>query len=369
VNVKVGAFDGATDVSQVIGAIGWVVNHAHDGGRNIRVLNLSFGTDGVQDYQLDPLTYAVEVAWRKGIVVVVSAGNTGVGTPKLNNPAYDPYVIAVGALDPNGTASTSDDFIADFSSRGDAARRPDFMAPGVGIVGLRAPGSFLDSAYPNARQGERFFRGNGTSQAAAVVSGLSALLLDKYPWLSPDQVKAAFSATGVPLKTRTGAALDAGAKRVDVKAAAGKATDVMTGKIRSAQAWPPASGAGSIEASRGSAHLQDGDQVLSGEIDVLGNEWNVRNWLDDAWAATAWAGSTWSGSTWAGRTWRGDAWDGRTWTGSTWNGSTWNGSTWNGSTWSGSTWSGSTWNGSTWNGSTWSGSTWSGSTWAGSDWS
>ena len=52
-------------------------------GMNIRVLNLSFGTDSTQSYQIDPLAYATEVAWRAGIVVVTSAGNAGlhVGRP------------------------------------------------------------------------------------------------------------------------------------------------------------------------------------------------------------------------------------------------------------------------------------------------
>ena len=95
---------GQTDVSQAIAAIDWVVQNRNDDGLNIRVLNLSFGTDGVQDYQLDPLAYAAEQAWHKGIVVVVAAGNEGFGTAKLNNPAYDPYVIAVGSDDANGTA-------------------------------------------------------------------------------------------------------------------------------------------------------------------------------------------------------------------------------------------------------------------------
>ena len=94
------ASDGATDVSQVIAAIDWIVQHRNSDGLNIRVLNLSFGTDGTQDYQLDPLAYAAEVAWLHGIVVVVAAGNSGFGTPQLNNPAYDPYVIAVGGDDP-----------------------------------------------------------------------------------------------------------------------------------------------------------------------------------------------------------------------------------------------------------------------------
>src|SRR5438093_8645645 len=80
VNVKVASASGATDVSQVIAAIDWVVQHRTDNGMNIRVLNLSFGTDGTQDYRVDPLAYAAEVAWRKGITVVVAAGNSGYGT-------------------------------------------------------------------------------------------------------------------------------------------------------------------------------------------------------------------------------------------------------------------------------------------------
>ena len=50
VNVKVGAFNGATDVSQVIAGIDWVVQHRNDNGMNIRVLNLSFGTDSQQSW-------------------------------------------------------------------------------------------------------------------------------------------------------------------------------------------------------------------------------------------------------------------------------------------------------------------------------
>ena len=34
------------------------------------MLNLSYGTDRMQAYQVDPLAYAVEQAWKRGIVVV-----------------------------------------------------------------------------------------------------------------------------------------------------------------------------------------------------------------------------------------------------------------------------------------------------------
>ena len=79
VNVKVADTTGATDVSQVIAGLDWVVEHGRDGDLDVRVVNLSFGTDGVQDHRLDPLAYAVERAWHAGVVVVVSAGNSGRG--------------------------------------------------------------------------------------------------------------------------------------------------------------------------------------------------------------------------------------------------------------------------------------------------
>src|SRR5204862_6812922 len=98
------------------------------------------------------------------------AGNSGVGTA-LTNPAYDPYVIAVGAADTNGTVGTHDDVLTDFSTRGTTERRPDIVAPGKSIVSLRDPGSNVDENNPTARVGDSLFKGSGTSQAAAVVSG------------------------------------------------------------------------------------------------------------------------------------------------------------------------------------------------------
>ena len=53
VNVKVGASDGAVDVTQVIAAIDWVVEHKDDPNLNIGVLSLSFGFDSVQDSLFD----------------------------------------------------------------------------------------------------------------------------------------------------------------------------------------------------------------------------------------------------------------------------------------------------------------------------
>ena len=334
VSVKVAAADGATDVSQVIAALDWVVRHGRTGGLDVRVVNLAFGTDSDQPWLLDPLAYAAEQAWHAGIVVVVSAGNEGFGSNRVNNPATDPWLLAVGASDQQGTVDPADDTVASFSSRGDAARRPDLLAPGRSIVSLRDPGSWIDVHRPEGRVDDRLFKGSGTSQAAAVVSGAAALLLEQRPDLTPDQIKAALVEGARTLPSEPGRS----PRGLDVARSLRRNVD---GAI---QSWPLASGSGSLEASRGSVHvLRDGEPFV-GEVDVWG---------------TAWTGSSWTGSSWTGSSWTGSSWTGSSWTGSSWTGSSWTGSSWTGSSWTGSSWTGSSWTGSSWTGSSWTGADWS----------
>jgi serine protease AprX len=324
VSVKVASSSGATDVSQVIAAIDWVVQHRNTDGLNIRVLNLSFGTDGTQSYLLDPLTFATEVAWRKGIVVVVSAGNSSFGTSRLNNPAFDPFVIAVGADNTNGTNDPKDDAIPAWSARGDAARRPDLVAPGVSVVSLRAGGSNIDQAHPGADVGaSRFFKGSGTSQAAAVVSGSAALLLSQRPGLSPDQVKYLLKSTAVRLPNADPDAQGAGL--INLKAAKDAATPLAALVV---QPYAAATGLGTLEGARGSIHVTDGTTVLTGELDIFGATFN-----SSIWAAASLTGNTWSAGEWNGNTWSGNTWSGNTWSGNTWSGNTWAGIAWSSASW------------------------------------
>ena len=67
-------------MTQIIAAIDWGDREHRRRRPHIGVINLSFGTDGTQSYQSDPLAYAVDRAWRAGIVVVVAAGNDGRAT-------------------------------------------------------------------------------------------------------------------------------------------------------------------------------------------------------------------------------------------------------------------------------------------------
>ncbi|TMK80786.1 MAG: peptidase S8 and S53 subtilisin kexin sedolisin [Actinobacteria bacterium] len=361
VSIKVATADGGTDVSQVIAAIDWVVQHAHDTGMNIRVLNLSYGTNSSQSYVSDPLAYAAEAAWKSGIVVVASAGNLGFqrshGSPALANPAFDPYIIAVGSSDSEGTQTVVDDTVSKFSAgaKWGNARAPDFVAPGAHLQGLRVPNSYIDANHPEGMIDARYFRGSGTSQSAAIVSGAVALLLSKNPSLAPDQVKKMLQNGAYKLSSFN--ALVQGAGELRMTPLLSMAAPNFT------QSFLNATGTGLLELARGTDHLTRDGVVLRGEQDIFGHLVD-----DPAIALLESAGSSWSGGDWNGDTWTGSSWSGSSWSGSSWSGSSWSGSSWSGSSWSGASWSGSSWSGSSWSGSSWSGSSWSGQSWSNSSW-
>jgi serine protease AprX len=363
VSVKVATADGGTDVSQVIAAIDWVVQHRNDDGMNIRVLNISYGTNSSQWFGVDPLAFAVEKAWDAGIVVVAAAGNSGFqakgSSPALANPAYDKRIIAVGASDSMGTATLVDDTVPDFSAaaKTGSARTPDFVAPGVHLQGLRVTNSWIDTNVDGKTiLDDRFMRGSGTSEAAAIASGSAALILSRFPGATPDQVKRLMKTTAydMPLCGRTGT-MGSGELRLLPILAAALPIYVQT--------VAPATGGGSLELARGSDHLTRDGVVLKGEQDIFGKAFN-----GDAMAILEGAGNSWSGGTWNGSVWTGSSWSGNSWSGSSWSGSSWSGSSWSGSSWSGNSWSGNSWSGNSWSGSSWSGNSWSGSSWSTATW-
>src|SRR5664280_1562169 len=286
--MKLATTDGSVDVSQVIAALDWVTQHpVLPDGTRVRVINLSYGTNSAQSYLADPLAAAAENAWHHGIVVVSSAGNNGDGPGRLSDPAIDPYVIAVGATDSNNSLSgwdSSNATMASYSQVGSADRPVDLVAPGTSLVSARAPGSFVDVNNPSGLvagdKSGRLFRGSGTSEATAVVSGSVALLLQAYPTLTPDQVKFALTSSADPLANADPAAYGAGT--LDLKQAlktasrlAGTDKKAATLGAAAVQAFPISTGQGLIDAARGGSVLVDAaGNDLSGEIDVQGTPWD-----------------------------------------------------------------------------------------------
>jgi subtilisin family serine protease len=124
-----------------------------------RVVNMSFA--GPSDPRLRD---ALAKANKKGMVLIAAAGNAGPNSPPLY-PAADPNVIAV-------TATNADDALFTGANRGNYIA---VAAPGVDIFAPAPDGTYQFTT--------------GTSVAAAEVSGVAALLIERNPALTPAEVR------------------------------------------------------------------------------------------------------------------------------------------------------------------------------------
>ena len=191
--VVVEAFDatGAGTYANVIRGLDWILTNRAT--YNIRVVNMSFGATPQSFYWNDPLAKAVMKLWQAGVVVVASAGNWGPNAQSITVPGNVPYVITVGAMTDNYTpANAGDDRLASFSSTGPTYEgfvKPEIVAPGGHVTGLMNKTNTIPKAHPEFHDGDKYFMMSGTSQAAAVVCGAVALMLQAQPTLTPNQVK------------------------------------------------------------------------------------------------------------------------------------------------------------------------------------
>jgi hypothetical protein len=137
--------------------------------QNARVVNMSFA--GPADPRLRD---ALRAASNKGMVLIAASGNAGPNSPPLY-PAADPNVIAVTATDAKNALFSQ-------AVRGNHIA---VSAPGVDVL-VPAPGG----AYQLS---------TGTSVAAAEVSGVAALMLERNPKLTGKEVRAILMRTALDL--------------------------------------------------------------------------------------------------------------------------------------------------------------------------
>jgi serine protease AprX len=220
ISLKVLDGNGAGYTSAVLRALEFAV--ANREKLKIDIVNLSLGHPVYESPETDPLVRAVEDATRAGIIVVAASGNHGmnqetgqIGYAGITSPGNAPSAITVGALDMHETVDRSDDTVAPYSSRGPAwysgIAKPDLVAPGNRLV---AVGAYRGSLYERfaerrvwGREKEkkaRYLRLSGSSMAAAVTSGVVALMVEanreRYDApLTPNAVKAILEYTAVPL--------------------------------------------------------------------------------------------------------------------------------------------------------------------------
>lgn len=194
ISVKISDDQGVAHESDLLRGLQWVYDNRAT--YNIRAANLSVSAATAESYKTSVIDAAAEQLWFNNVTVVAAAGNRGTASDAVwYAPANDPYVITVGCIDDNNTATNYlDDSVCTFSSRGttqDGYPKPDVYAPGRRIYSaLAGSDSVLALQMPTHISPDgKHIRLSGTSMSAPMVTGLAALLYQNVPTLTPNQVK------------------------------------------------------------------------------------------------------------------------------------------------------------------------------------
>jgi serine protease AprX len=220
IGLKVLGSTGEGRTSDVISAIEFAV--ANRTKLNAHIMNISLGHPIYAPAKDDPLVQAVERASAAGYIVVVSAGNAGVqkkngepGYAGITSPGNALSAITVGAAATQETIARGDDTVASYSSRGptwfDAYAKPDVVAPGHRLASDANLTSYLSQVLKGsllkANNGQDLLRLSGTSMAAAVTTGVVALVMQQHNQnglkrqkpLTPNLVKAMLQFSAIPV--------------------------------------------------------------------------------------------------------------------------------------------------------------------------
>ena len=314
IGVKVLDKTGQGRASSVMSGILWVI--AHKDEYNIRVLNLSLGSNPVAPADFDPIARAVELAWKNGITVVCAAGNEGeFGPGGILSPGNSPYVITVGATDTRQTASLDDDAVTFYSSVGptlwDEYAKPDLVAPGNRLISLRVKDSYIDSEFPQnlipvasyvpgapADAEPSYLMLSGSSTSAPVGAGVAALMIGEDPDLSPDDVKVRMMGTAKALPDTD--RYEQGAGLID--AAGALESDAQADGY-----------ALSEDVGDGTTVLTDADYAAWDKV-----AWAKYGWTKFRWTKFRWTGVSWNKFRWTGVSWNKFRWTKFRWTNVAW---------------------------------------------------
>ena len=174
-----------------------------------KVVSMSLGGAAPSDGS-DPLSKAVDtMSANSGTLFVIAAGNAGPNATTVTFPGAATSALTVGAVDRDGA-------LAPFSSRGprlgDRMVKPEVTAPGVGIVAARAAGTHIGSDL-----GEYYTGLSGTSMATPHVAGAAAIVAQKHPTWTGQQLKNALVSSARP--SAKASAAEQGLGLVDIPAA------------------------------------------------------------------------------------------------------------------------------------------------------
>ncbi|PLR80644.1 hypothetical protein CVD25_19020 [Bacillus canaveralius] len=152
--VKVLDSSGSGNLQDILQGLDWAIANGMD------IINLSLGSSEYSQL----FEQMINDAYEKGILIVAASGNDGLEN-SVHYPAKFSDVIAVSSVNESLK-------ISDFSSTGNEV---DFSAPGENIISTFTQGNYAFQS--------------GTSQATPHVTGMLALLKEKYPNLTNSELK------------------------------------------------------------------------------------------------------------------------------------------------------------------------------------
>lgn len=170
---------GNGNTAKVLEGIEWIIKNKDV--YNIRLLNISVGMlPSAGEREQKELLEAVDDIWKRGIMVVAAAGNNGPKDNTITIPGISRKILTVGSCDDRmDTKSKRSGLKSGYSSTGPTECcivKPEILAPGTNITSCD-------------RDGRGYKVKSGTSMATPVVTGALALAFQKFPYLTPADMK------------------------------------------------------------------------------------------------------------------------------------------------------------------------------------
>lgn len=182
--IKILDKNGQGSSANALAALQWIIDNRKK--YNIRIINLSIGTN--ERKANVPLVRAINAAWDSGITVVAAAGNHGTRNSSISIGTIGEKIITVGSYDPEDPCIFKD---------------ADIISPGTDIISCLSPDYAFNirNIDENSIVDKGYIKMSGTSMSTPMVSGAIALLLQKEPNLSPNQIKEKLLKSCSQLKT------------------------------------------------------------------------------------------------------------------------------------------------------------------------
>ncbi|MFB7897629.1 S8 family serine peptidase [Streptomyces xiamenensis] len=257
-NGKVLNDEGSGWESGIIAGMEWAVDQGAD------IISMSLG--GWADSAIDPMEEAVNrLSAESDALFVIAAGNDGPGPGTIGTPGTADAALTIGAVDKS-------DRLAGFSSTGprtrDGALKPDVTAPGVDIAAAGSPGAAIWQYGTPVADG--YVAISGTSMATPHAAGAAALLKQRHPEWTGQQIKAAL--TGSTIGGEGLSAHQQGSGRIDVAAALDSTVIAETSSLSFGTVPFPHEDADPVTRELTYRNLGDTDVTLDLSADTLGPE-------------------------------------------------------------------------------------------------